>query len=137
MKISKCHPEIPHQARGLCQKCYYLENKIKIYLRTKAYAKTPKGLEIQKRAGHKYYLKTFRKKKYGLTHDQIRAMVEEQNGKCAICYCVPKKFCVDHCHLSGQTRGLLCNNCNLAIGLMKESIPALLNAIQYLRKDIL
>lgn len=43
-----------------------------------------------------------------------------------------KKLSVDHCHKTGKVRGLLCSNCNTAIGLLKEDINVLKNAINYL-----
>jgi len=40
--------------------------------------------------------------------------------------------CIDHCHVSGEVRGVLCNNCNRALGLFQDSIDSLQNAIIYL-----
>ena len=42
------------------------------------------------------------------------------------------KLVVDHCHATGKVRGLLCHNCNRALGLLKDKISVLKNAIQYL-----
>lgn len=42
------------------------------------------------------------------------------------------KLVVDHCHSSGEVRGLLCHNCNRALGLFKDSRENLLNAVEYL-----
>ena len=38
---------------------------------------------------------------------------------------------IDHCHLKKRTRGLLCASCNMAIGLLKEDLGTLRNAISY------
>lgn len=43
---------------------------------------------------------------------------------CDICESAAK-ICFDHCHASGRFRGWLCNNCNTALGLAKDS-PAIL-----------
>jgi len=67
-------------------------------------------------------------------------MLERQNHVCAICHEIGFKMndhvydtlCVDHCHETGIVRGLLCNNCNRALGLMKDDINRLKNAISYL-----
>ena len=56
--------------------------------------------------------------------------------KCAICGVpqedLPRMLCADHCHESGEFRGLLCDNCNTAIGLMKDDVDRLKKAIEYL-----
>lgn len=75
------------------------------------------------------------KKRYGITNDQYDFMVDSQSGKCAICNKVPdKKLVVDHNHATNSVRELLCDKCNQAIGLMKESIETLLSAVEYLRR---
>ena len=55
-----------------------------------------------------------------------------QNGKCAICSIETSVLCMDHNHISNKLRGLLCNRCNLAIGLMNEDTARLKEAIKYL-----
>ena len=42
------------------------------------------------------------------------------------------KLVVDHCHATGTVRGLLCHNCNRALGLLHDNTEVLLNAIKYL-----
>ena len=60
----------------------------------------------------------------------------EQDNRCAICGAMPKKpLFVDHCHVTGKVRGLLCVSCNTALGLLKDSITALEQAIKYLLKS--
>lgn len=68
------------------------------------------------------------------------AMMEEQDGKCAICGTDKaysgggdnRRLAIDHCHTSGKVRGLLCGNCNRMLGLAKDSTETLKNAIKYL-----
>lgn len=68
------------------------------------------------------------------------AAYEEQKGCCAICGIFKEKterhhrLVVDHCHDTGVFRGLLCHNCNVALGLLGDNINSLHNAIFYLRK---
>jgi len=60
-------------------------------------------------------------------------MYKKQHGKCAICRKKKKKnLDVDHCHKSGQVRGLLCNSCNQALGYLNEDENIMRNAIEYL-----
>jgi len=72
-------------------------------------------------------------REYGITPDVYRAMQVSQQGRCAICARqVPLD--VDHCHNSGDVRGLLCRNCNRAIGWMKDDPKLLIRAAVYLTK---
>lgn len=78
-------------------------------------------------------------KETGWSPSDYEKAYHRQNGKCAICGCTLNssrftRFSADHDHKSGKLRGLLCNNCNTAIGLMKDSIIRLQNAIEYLKK---
>jgi hypothetical protein len=75
-------------------------------------------------------------KEYGITLEEYERMLTEQNGKCAICGTeTPRgigKFHVDHSHETGNVRGLLCNNCNTALGLFRDSTSIMQSAIEYL-----
>lgn len=63
-----------------------------------------------------------KEKKYGVSAKDVEQMNLTQGGACAICKVVPKKrLHIDHDHSSGKVRALLCNNCNLALGLLKDS----------------
>jgi len=42
------------------------------------------------------------------------------------------KLVVDHDHKTGDIRGMLCHNCNRALGLFKDSVVNLKSAIEYL-----
>ena len=84
-----------------------------------------------------------RVRKLGINNFDYEKMFIEQVGKCKICECKLNsnrytKFAVDHCHKTKKIRGLLCTNCNTALGLFKDSEHRLQNAIKYLSnyKDI-
>lgn len=80
--------------------------------------------------------------RYGLTLDQYAELLRKQRGVCAICgepeTLVRKgtlcQLTIDHDHTTGQVRGLLCNNCNRAIGLLKDSPEHLRTAAEYLER---
>jgi len=79
------------------------------------------------------------KRKYGMTLDDYEKMLQDQNGSCAICLVkvedTKKKYlCVDHNHLTGEVRSLLCDPCNSAIGFFKEDQEVILRAADYLKK---
>jgi len=60
-------------------------------------------------------------------------LMEEQEGCCAICRRdLPLK--VDHNHTTHKMRGLLCNNCNVGIGLLGDNLVLLRRAVRYLKE---
>lgn len=61
------------------------------------------------------------KHKYNLTENQFNAQLEKQNHRCAICD-KKKRLVVDHCHISGNVRGLLCHSCNTHLGVVENSL---------------
>ena len=75
---------------------------------------------------------------FGITLDDYHQLLDEQNGKCAICGIdqkdASKMFAVDHNHETGQIRGLLCLYCNRMLGDAKDNIESLRKAIEYLEK---
>lgn len=76
------------------------------------------------------------KRQYGLTPGEFDAMLIHQLGGCAICGTElrrgRKNAHVDHCHETGQVRGLLCGACNAALGLLKDDLSSLQNAFTYI-----
>jgi hypothetical protein len=80
------------------------------------------------------------KKNFGLTEAEYDRMLEGQNGLCAICGQAETarwkgrtiRLGVDHCYQTGRVRGLLCNQCNRALGCFKDSVDYLRSAIAYL-----
>jgi hypothetical protein len=77
------------------------------------------------------------KVRYKISIEEYEQMLVFQDKKCQICeeLLEPKKTVVDHCHTSGNVRGLLCYNCNNAIGFLKENIRAALKLIDYIYKN--
>lgn len=60
------------------------------------------------------------RRKYGLSLIEVQTMIVAQSGRCAICAEVAA-LNVDHCHVTGRVRALLCAQCNTALGLAHES----------------
>lgn len=77
---------------------------------------------------------------YGLALADYDAMLVAQNNLCAICR-VDKPggnsthWHVDHNHVTGQVRGLLCGRCNLGLGYFRDDTGRLASAITYLEGD--
>lgn len=82
--------------------------------------------------------------KFGITPEQFEAMKQSQNGLCAICnkpesklHRMTKKTLplhIDHCHITGRIRALLCSRCNLSIGMFDDNIEWLEASLAYLKK---
>lgn len=94
---------------------------------------TTRIVEFRKRqpaSQTKYYLKHH----YNLTIEQLEDMKIAQNNQCAICGINPKdNLVVDHNHITGKVRGLLCSSCNKGLGFFKDNIQRLQSAIVYLQ----
>lgn len=76
---------------------------------------------------------------YGITTDEYDILLEKQNGVCAGCGRIRgtdgRRLHVDHHHDTGVIRGLLCNMCNRAIGMVSDNPEILKNLYTYLSKD--
>lgn len=77
--------------------------------------------------------------RYGITRDDFREAWYRQGGKCAICH-QPERtarnhlLSIDHDHLTGRFRGLLCSHCNRAIGLFQDDPEVIDAAARYVRE---
>lgn len=71
---------------------------------------------------------------YGITIQEYEEMVKNQKGKCLICHTKTTKLVVDHNHTTSKVRGLLCQKCNSALGIFKDSKVILQSAINYLER---
>lgn len=90
----------------------------------------------QKSADHWY------RYRYGLTVEQVDAMIEEQGGLCAICLSPETKMdprtkqarrlSVDHDHRTGLPRRMLCQRCNWLLSRADDDVELLQRAIAYL-----
>lgn len=70
------------------------------------------------------------RRRYGITAQEADAMLEAQGGLCAICEVAPAAH-VDHDHVTGAVRALLCFNCNGGLGQFKDDPEALHAAAYY------
>ncbi len=84
--------------------------------------------------------------KYKITPSEYSAMFSQQNGRCKICnlpettvdtrYGRTRTLSVDHDHKTGKIRGLLCEQCNRALGMLKDNRLLLEKAILYLEGSL-
>jgi hypothetical protein len=109
------------------QKAYYAKNK-EIILKQVAQNRKNKAQQ------YKEYMKWYAiKKKYNLTKVEYAEMLKNQKHVCAICY-KNKSLVVDHCHKTSKVRGLICDYCNIAMGII-DNAELLESAIRYKRES--
>lgn len=67
-------------------------------------------------------------------------LLEYQGGGCATCGAkrshTGRRLCVDHCHRTVVIRGILCDSCNISLGLLKDNIETLKSLVAYLEKSM-
>lgn len=69
--------------------------------------------------------------KRGISEDEFTALFDAQDGRCGICG-RRRSLDIDHCHESGEVRGLLCGPCNRGIGFLDDDVELMRKAIVYL-----
>ena len=105
--------------------------------------------EYMPRYRREYYLKNVDRskarsieKRYGIALEEYQKIIARQSGVCAICSVAPDPsrtgrgsvgtLTVDHNHETGVVRGLLCPQCNSALGLLRDSPTLIMRALAYL-----
>lgn len=82
-------------------------------------------------------------KRYGITEQEYDTLYLTQDGKCAVCGKdnsgatqggKRKRMYVDHDHKTGKVRGLLCSNCNMALGFVHDNPELLIKLVEYLNR---
>jgi len=93
------------------------------------YRQTPKGRAILTKASRDAELR-----QVGVTERQYQRQLRNQRGMCAICNSLPNgtSLCVDHDHMTGKIRGLLCHACNIGIAKFDDDPNVMRRAIIYL-----
>jgi hypothetical protein len=122
------------------KRIYNIKNKEKLYEARKKWRENNYDKVLI--SNRKSYQKAGRNRNlqynYGISLESYNLLLEKQNHKCAICgkekVESDRTFCVDHNHITGEIRGLLCRNCNSGIGLLQDSEDILYKAIIYLKQ---
>jgi hypothetical protein len=90
-----------------------------------------RGKETRERlygGSREYHLR----RRYGIGQKDFEELLDEQGGVCAICG-TPDPEHVDHDHVTGWIRGILCFNCNGGLGQFRDDVEYLAKAITYLK----
>lgn len=155
----KCGQEKPiseyHAKRGKpqpqCKTCrsdymakHYKENRPRERAKRKSWYEANREYVCEKmRTDRLLHLEEYRLRsrlrRKGMTFEEYTYKVTSQKNACEICHSsfgreAYKCSYIDHCHKTGKFRGLLCSQCNTAIGLLKESETLFKACITYLKK---
>lgn len=140
-KCTKCERELPLQRFGSkswtnqdgsktftkkshCRDCINQSN-------LERYHNNPQTKKAHRSASYRHRIKC-----YGITEDDYDRMLKEQGDKCKSCKEASERTLnIDHCHKTGKVRGLLCNNCNTALGHAKDDVERLKLLIRYLEEN--
>lgn len=93
-------------------------------------------------ADNRDYVRCSNLRRIGFTLALKNQCIEMQGGKCAICQVelrsLPRREVhADHCHDSGQARGVLCHHCNTGLGAFRDDPERMVRAIEYLKNPTL
>jgi hypothetical protein len=134
----------PREAHRAKSREYYAANREAVQAQQRAYREKHKQRISDQnktyRAGRKHAISARnRALKYGLTEERFNLLMVSQDFACAVCDrpLDPKGYRtihVDHSHKTGAVRGILCSNCNLGIGHLREDPSIMGRAIDYLAK---
>lgn len=102
----------------------------------------PSHLYCSQSCADKALSSAYLERTYNITLNDYNQMLEKQDHRCSICdgegFLMDRarhkvKLVVDHDHTTGQVRGLLCHNCNRALGLLQENPEIVSSALDYLK----
>jgi len=117
--------QLAHLLKSRCNTCLYKDHKrwaAENPTRVREY-RTKDSWTLAKRCARR-----------GITPEQLVDAYDRQEECCAICKCEIQltDSAIDHNHKTGEFRGVLCKQCNRALGMFKDSPQILANAIEYL-----
>lgn len=137
--------------QSFCKKCHtkYIKSEKGQEVRKRTYLKNKKKYREKAKNNYKKNPSKYRgyelKRKFNLTTKNYDNLFKKQKGLCVICGLLEVtkrkgrklKLSVDHNHNTRKVRGLLCNKCNRALGLLDVDKLGILNlqkAMEYLKK---
>lgn len=129
-RTRKWRAEHPEAVRDYSRK-YYNEHREASRKYAHEYYRRPGPKEARRGYNHEGHLKH----RYGLSAEMYNALLATQGGGCAICGQTKtrRRLDVDHNHITGKVRGLLCGKCNRAISQAEDNPERLMRMADYLR----
>jgi hypothetical protein len=123
--------------RHTCKKCHTANSK-KWYASNRDTVLAKRKIERDEQPDRSEVMRLAR---YDLTLDSYRKIRDAQQGKCAVCGNKPEDLSdgrtglvVDHDHVNGKVRSLLCHACNVGLGNFKDNPDFLRKAASYIEK---
>lgn len=124
----------------LCTKCCEYKDSSEFYKNKENNTYCRPCVRDRKRQYYQANIDAYKNSKllrnFGINLSQYNQLFTEQEGCCAVCkkhqINFSRALAVDHCHTTGKIRGLLCGNCNRAIGLLQDSSTVVAQAALYL-----
>jgi hypothetical protein len=127
------HKDCKEGVSNICNKCRLVLRK-----QTSDYNTYRKNMYKYKYKYKDYKRNHDLKTKYNISSEDYDRILKQQDYKCAICGIgndvYKRRFAVDHNHITGKIRGLLCSNCNTSLGKLKEDKTIITNLLHYLEK---
>lgn len=116
-------------------RCFYCKECNKAKARQN-YRDNPDRVRAYEKQNRDHRERNYRSK-YGIGVADYDEMLERQGGVCAACKKPERRtqtenLAVDHCHSTGVVRGLLCSNCNRALGLLNDDPEIIAGLLEYL-----
>ena len=128
--------EIGHQSTKICKKCGE-EKELSCFRinRKSTGSRRTECIDCGKKISREHTFKITR----GISHEERDKLLELQGGVCKCCgkstHGSKKGWHVDHNHATGVIRGVLCANCNIALGQVNDSIEQLEQLIMYIKEN--
>jgi hypothetical protein len=147
--ISEYQPSVIKVGSGACRPCKYSakreyekRNRAKANAARSAHRK--RNIERSRATARAHYrnnpetYRGYNLGRYGITVEQYDALLADQGGCCACCGAVAnrngKRLFVDHDHVTGMVRGVICHKCNAGIGALGDNIAGVRRALSYLER---
>lgn len=118
---------------SVCRSCHSVYRKQHYKDNKQKYIDKARKWERENKDRVKANVRAYRATKYGISLKEYEVLLKKCNGLCMICI-KNEATCIDHCHESGEVRGLLCRPCNLALGFFRDNLSSIKNATKYLER---
>jgi len=116
--------------KNVCRSCKNIKNK-----KRRQTSEYKEKRRIKAKENRKKINSDARRRRYKLTHEEYENLI--QIKKCQNVGCKNKATCIDHCHDSKKVRGVLCRDCNLALGILSDDPNRITGLLEYLKAQLL
>ena len=128
----------------ICKSCSSIKSKKHQMSRNPNYKNHQSIVGLKAKDNYQKYRRAIHLRRlYKITLEQYDAMFESRKGLCDICHQQEThllhnkviSLAVDHNHTNGKIRGLLCHDCNIAIGYFKDDVERIRSAARFLENN--